>query len=203
LRQESDLTSSTSSDEASDEEKILQHLVYVAMWTVSASLTISLQALTVLAVLNKSLDPPKTLIVNNRYVRLAPRMAAVPVVVCLPVGQHLLPGSFIGILAAVMYFLIMWEKICTIEHGGAIFEPWGEWKQNMDTPGTVRNDHNDAESGNTNGHGNGGPDSTPEISVSRTGRQSTFDREKEVERNNPSLFRVDSGRSRGFIDVNK
>jgi hypothetical protein len=204
LREEGDTSASSSSEESSEEGAVLQHLVYTAIWTAAISLATSLQCMVSLALLNKTLDRPKTLIVNNRYVRLAPRMAAVPIIACLPIGQHILPGSMIGYLAVIMYILIMWEKICTMEHGGALFEPWDDWKKAMNMPETIPNDKNDAENGEngrTKGQGNGGPDLSLTEAELKNGRETTLSREEREEREDPGLFREESGRSRGFEDV--
>ncbi|KAF8852281.1 hypothetical protein BDZ45DRAFT_749783 [Acephala macrosclerotiorum] len=45
--------------------------VSFALWSASTSLPVALFSMTVMALLNRPFDPPKTLLANNRYIRLA------------------------------------------------------------------------------------------------------------------------------------
>jgi len=71
-----------------ESSEIIRSVVYV-LWSASVSLAITIISITGLALLNRSLDPPKSLVINSRLIRLAPRVPAVAVILCLPLFSGL------------------------------------------------------------------------------------------------------------------
>lgn len=59
------------------------------LWSRSVSLAITLISITGFTLLNRPLDLPKTLLVNRLMLRLAPRLPAVVVILCLPLIPNL------------------------------------------------------------------------------------------------------------------
>jgi hypothetical protein len=75
------------------------------------------------ALLNKSLDPPRTLVINNRYLRMVPRVMVCIVVMCLPIINDINATAFLGILVALLQSLTLWEYVAAMEKGFQFFEP--------------------------------------------------------------------------------
>ncbi|KAF2095829.1 hypothetical protein NA57DRAFT_58899 [Rhizodiscina lignyota] len=103
----------------------LRDYIYSSMWTMSVSLSIILISMTCLALLDKSLDPPGTLRVNNRYVRLSGRIVYVVVILTVPIKKDLSMDLYLGIAGVMMSFLTSWEWVVSLEKGGSFFEPRG------------------------------------------------------------------------------
>ena len=76
-----------------------------ALWSASASLGIVLFTMTSIALLDRPLDKPKTLIINSRLVRLAPRVPAIVVICCLPLIDGLSGGAWTGGAAVILYIV--------------------------------------------------------------------------------------------------
>jgi len=93
-----------------------------ALWSASASLGIVLFTMTSIALLDRPLDKPKTLIINSRLVRLAPRVPAIVVICCLPLIDGLSGGAWTGGAAAILYIIYMWEWIASLEKGFTLYE---------------------------------------------------------------------------------
>lgn len=94
-----------------------------ARFTVSSALTTVIICITAKALLNKSLDTPGTLLVNNRYIRMAPRLIVVIVAMCLPIKTGMAVGASMGVLLAMLLPLILWEYIAAMERGSRLIEP--------------------------------------------------------------------------------
>jgi hypothetical protein len=73
--------------------------------------------------LNHSLDPPGTLVVNHRYLRMAPRAVACIVTMCLPIVNGIRTTVFLGIIVGLLQSLILWEFVAAMEEGFQFFEP--------------------------------------------------------------------------------
>ena len=56
-----------------------QAAIHAAKWTISVSLSLALMNQTLIALLNRSMDPPGTLKINNRLLRLLPRILLIPI----------------------------------------------------------------------------------------------------------------------------
>ena len=75
------------------------------------------------SLLNRSLDPPGTLLINNRYLRMVPRAVVCIVVMCVPIVQNIDTSNFLGILIGLLQPLILWELVASMEKGWKWFEP--------------------------------------------------------------------------------
>jgi hypothetical protein len=93
-----------------------------ALWSASASLGIVLFTMTSIALLDRPLDKPKTLIINSRLVRLAPRVPAIVVICCLPLIDGLSGGAWTGGAAVILYIVYTWEWIASLEKGFTLYE---------------------------------------------------------------------------------
>ena len=109
--------------ENSEEMSDLATYIYTAKWSVATSLTFTMLCLTTIALSNRSLDRPGSLMITNRYLRLAPRVALIVIALCLPIQRAMESLTFLGILAAVLLFVRLWEVIASLEHAGGIIEP--------------------------------------------------------------------------------
>ena len=98
-----------------------------AIWTISISLCVALSSMTGLQLCDKPLDPPGTLKINNRYVRLAPRIPFLAITLCLPLVQDFQhnPFTMVGVLALLTISLMIWETSASMEAGGGLLEPRG------------------------------------------------------------------------------
>ncbi|KIW76064.1 hypothetical protein Z517_10809 [Fonsecaea pedrosoi CBS 271.37] len=96
-----------------------------AVWSCAVSLGIIMLSMTILALLDKSLDEPATLKVNNRYVRLSGRIVYIIVILCVPATSHMDPRLFLGIAACMLLGVTIWEWNVGLDRGGALIEPLG------------------------------------------------------------------------------
>ncbi|KIW27391.1 uncharacterized protein PV07_07132 [Cladophialophora immunda] len=103
----------------------LPRYLYRAVWTCATSLGVIMLSLTALALLDTSLDEPATLKINNRYIRLAGRVVYIIVVVCVPATPHIDARLFLGIAAATLLGVTVWEWNVGLDRGGALVEPMG------------------------------------------------------------------------------
>jgi hypothetical protein len=79
--------------------------------------------MTLKALLNRSLDRPGTLLVNNRYLRMAPRAVVCIVAICLPAVNEINTVTFLGSLVGLLQTLAWWEVMAAMESGAKWFEP--------------------------------------------------------------------------------
>lgn len=94
-----------------------------AHWTVSAALSAALVCMTAVTLLNRCLDGPGTLLISNRYIRLAPRLMLVVVLMCLPIKTDITSKVFLLIILVMMLVVNFWEHVVALENGGGLFEP--------------------------------------------------------------------------------
>lgn len=111
------------------EEEVSQtpETLCIAIVTVFASSAVIMLSMTVCALLTKSLDKPKTLRVGNRWVRLAPRMAATLVLATIWLHHFESPSAVLGLLLLIIWFVGLWEYFAGMEKDAKFFEP----KRNM------------------------------------------------------------------------
>jgi hypothetical protein len=93
-----------------------------AHWTVSAALSTALVSMTIAVLLNQSLDGPGTLLINNRYIRLVPRILLIVMVMCLPITGIKTPWFFFFIMG-LMVLVGLWEHVASLDKGCRLFEP--------------------------------------------------------------------------------
>ena len=98
------------------------HYLLTAFWTASTSLSVVIVQLTAIALLNYPLDKPQTLVVNSRYARLAPRVLAIVIVMCLPLIHGLRGTGWCGASTIVLWALFLWEWLAGLEKNWKFFE---------------------------------------------------------------------------------
>lgn len=95
-----------------------------AVWCIAGSLSIILFAMTIMALLDKPLDGPGTLRINNRYGRLASRFVFIIVVCTVPIKEHIDPILFLGIASVGLQMVATYEWYASLETGGTgLIEP--------------------------------------------------------------------------------
>ncbi|KAI9830726.1 MAG: hypothetical protein M1819_005390 [Sarea resinae] len=100
--------------------------VLTAQYTASITLAASLLLMAVIALLNASRDPPGTLLVGNRYVRLAGRVVAAVVLCVLPLPHVRMAGRrYLPVVVGLLYSCMLWEWIAGLERGARWLEPRG------------------------------------------------------------------------------
>lgn len=92
-------------------------------WLISGTLSAVLLCMTLIALLNESVDTTRSLIVNNRYLRLGVRGAAVIIILCLPIKGNLSNGLFLAIIVGMLQITVWWELISGLERGTKLIEP--------------------------------------------------------------------------------
>jgi hypothetical protein len=106
-------------------EEEMPNFIHRTIWLVSISLAVSISSMTFQALLDKSMDPPGTLMMNNRYVRLAGRTVYIIIIMCIPTIGHIDKVLFLGIISILLSFVIHWEWVGALEKGGGFLEPKG------------------------------------------------------------------------------
>jgi len=114
---------STSDDDDSSEPPAKPEAVLFALWSASLSLTVTLICMTGIALLNRPLDPPKTLLVNNRYIRLAPRLPVIVFIALLPLIKDMTGTWWCGMVVWALYALFFWELVAGLEKDWKFVEP--------------------------------------------------------------------------------
>jgi hypothetical protein len=99
------------------------HFTLYALWTASVSLSAVIFSMTCIALLNSPLDPPKTLVINSRLLRMAPRVFVIAVLICLPLFPALSGGSWCGAATCTLYAEFLWEWIVGLERDWTFVEP--------------------------------------------------------------------------------
>ena len=94
-----------------------------ARWTTSGALTSVLTCMTCITLLNKSLDSPGSLLIDNRYLRLGLRLVVMLVALCLPVMGDMRHGVYLGVIVFLLQLAIWWEYIAGLEKGMKLIEP--------------------------------------------------------------------------------
>jgi hypothetical protein len=97
--------------------------VVSALWGASISLAVVLLSMSGIALLNRPLDPPKTLLVNNRYMRLALRVPVIVFIADLPLIKGMTGAWWCAAVVLALYSLFFWELIAGLEKGWTFLEP--------------------------------------------------------------------------------
>jgi hypothetical protein len=103
-------------------EEVAHYFIY-ALWTASISLGVTLVCMTHVGLLNRSLDPPKTLVINSRLLRLAPRLPATVLIICLPLFKNISGATWCGSAIGILYFIFFFESYAGMERNWTLFEP--------------------------------------------------------------------------------
>lgn len=118
----SETTSEVESSNTEESAEELAHYFIYALWCASISLAITLFCMTHVALLHRSLDPPKTLVVNSRLLRLAPRLPATVAIICLPLFKNMSGAAWCGAAIIIVYFLFLFESYAGMERNWKFFE---------------------------------------------------------------------------------
>ena len=100
----------------------LAHSIERALWTASCSLAVTIIAMTSIALLNRPLDPPKTLVINSRLIRIAPRLPATVIIVCLPFIPGVDGSTWCSGAVSLIYCVFLWEWCGGLEKDWKVFE---------------------------------------------------------------------------------
>jgi hypothetical protein len=100
----------------------LVRFISYALWTASVSLAIAVAAMTSIALLNRPLDPPKTLVINSRLLRLAPRLPATIVIICLPLIPNMNGSMWCAGTVCLLYAVFLWEWFGGLEKDWKLVE---------------------------------------------------------------------------------
>ncbi len=111
----------SSSDSGTDTADVGEFISY-ALWTASFSLSITIGCMTGIALLNRPLGPPDTLVLNNRLLRIGPRLPIIIIVMCLPLIEHLSAGTWCAITVCSLYIVFLWECFCGLKKNWTVFE---------------------------------------------------------------------------------
>lgn len=94
-----------------------------ARWLISGALSAVLLCMTLVALLNESVNTKRSLVVNNRYLRLGLRGIVVIVLLLLPIKQDISIGLFLAIIVGMLQVTVWWELITGLERGIRLIEP--------------------------------------------------------------------------------
>lgn len=91
----------------------------------AGSLGLIVLSMTIQALADKPLDPPGTLLVNNRYIRLLSRIVYILVIVLAPLKADLEVTTFLSLCGIGLGLVIWWEWIVSLERPAKVLEPKG------------------------------------------------------------------------------
>lgn len=91
----------------------------------AGSLSLIVLSMTFQALADKPLDPPGTLLVNNRYIRLSSRIVFILVVMLVPLKVDLGVPTFLAICGVGLSLVVWWEWIVCLEQPAKFLEPKG------------------------------------------------------------------------------
>ena len=112
---------SRATSKAPSHEVSVEELMWRAKWTTCITLSLVITCMTVGALLHSSQDRPGTLKINNRYIRLAPRIIVVVVSLLLPLSKEMQGSTLLGTTLIATYSCFMWEYTASLDkHGGFI-----------------------------------------------------------------------------------
>ncbi|KAI9858344.1 MAG: hypothetical protein M1824_004365 [Vezdaea acicularis] len=113
---------------SSSDPSLSTPLLHTVHTVTSISLSAVLLCTTLLALLNHSLDPPHTLVINNKLLRLAARPLAILAVLALLIRGNWSSIAFLGVVTPVVWVVLLWEWYAGREAGGGVLESWW-WKK--------------------------------------------------------------------------
>jgi ABC-type Fe3+-siderophore transport system permease subunit len=117
-----EITARETSAEASSPEAEHKYIRY-ALWSASVTLALVISCMTSIALLNRPLDKPKTLLVNSRWVRLTPRIPGMAAIMCLPLFKSVTgAGTWCGAAVVTLYIIFFWEWVAGLERDFKFFE---------------------------------------------------------------------------------
>jgi hypothetical protein len=99
--------------------------IHRTIWLIAVSLAVIMTSMTTQALLCISCDPPGTLLINNRYVRLSGRLVYIVIILCVPLHPDLNKVVFLGTAGVLLSILVLWEWVVCLEKKGGLIEPKG------------------------------------------------------------------------------
>lgn len=103
------------------EDPSVGYTLNAAQWISSSSFSLIIATMTFISLLNKPIEAPHKLMVDNRYLRILPRLMIVIIAPCLPL--RLEPQYHIGTLAGLIAAVSIWEYFASWNRDGKFFEP--------------------------------------------------------------------------------
>jgi hypothetical protein len=103
------------------DEPGVQQVIREAQWISSAYLATIILLMTAAALLNKPISAPTKVLVNNRYLRMLPRLLLVIIIPCLPLALEAEDHN--GTLAGLVSAVSMFEYLASWRRDGKVFEP--------------------------------------------------------------------------------
>ena len=110
------------SDSTQTEERSLETFMYSAKWTVGVSFAVLVGCQIILALLSRNLDKPGTMKIDNRYIRLLPRLLICIIAVLLPLARKMVGSVMLAILLGCTTATLWWEWITSLDKTGMVFE---------------------------------------------------------------------------------
>lgn len=92
-----------------------------AQWISSSCFSLIIATMTFISLLNKPVEAPYKLMIDNRYLRILARFMIVIIAPCLPLALE--PQYHIGTLAGLISAVSIWEFFASWNRDGKFFEP--------------------------------------------------------------------------------
>jgi hypothetical protein len=96
-----------------------------ALWDIGASISVIMFSFLCLALLDKPLDPPKTTLVNNRWLRLIGRPIYILIIMSILVVDELNGYVYLGVCGLGLSLLTTYELTTSLERPAGFLEPKG------------------------------------------------------------------------------
>jgi len=122
-----DLISTDDTESVADQDAAVEKATHNAIWSASISLSLTMLCMMFVALLNRALDKPHTLVISSRWLRILPRIPAIVLIMCLPL-IHLNGSEWCGLACIVVYAVFLWETFAGMEKGWRWLEPKDENK---------------------------------------------------------------------------
>ena len=96
-----------------------------AVWDIGISLAVIILCYTLIALLDRPLDPHKATLISNRYIRLAGRPIYIIVVLGTAAVHDMNGYLYLGICGLGLSIMLAWEAVGSLERPCSFFEPKG------------------------------------------------------------------------------
>lgn len=125
LRHQHEQNYSQQQDESKLTPEAVARYIQNACWCCALSISIIVLSMLVLAILDRPLDKPGTLRLDNRYARMGARVFYIVFIMCLPIKTNINPALFLGLAGGGLSMITLWEWCSSLETGGGFIEPKG------------------------------------------------------------------------------
>jgi hypothetical protein len=123
INRNSNLPVNTEESDLDNEEYAM--LKFRGLWDIATSLSIIMLSCTMIALLDKSHDPPKTHLVDNRLIRLSGRFVYIIIICLVLIDTEMNEYLYLGICSIGMSMLLLFETVASLERPARFFEPKG------------------------------------------------------------------------------